>query len=194
MPPRSTPVIVVPTAPATQVPPPEPAPETTRKRRRLLNKKTAIGLGIVICLITGLMIYRSMNSNSNATSKKPTYQTLLPQGKTIHELGGWKRVSPPEDQPVFAFTDAVDGIPVSVTEQPLPQQFKNNIDSQVADLAKKFNATDKIDANGTPVYIGTSVKGPQSAIFATKKLLILIKSEKKISDTSWTSYVVSLTN
>lgn len=161
----------------------------------MLNKKTVIiGLVVAVCLVAGLLIFRSMNNDSNATSKKPTYQTVLPQGKTIQELGGWKRVSPPEDQPVFAFTDAIDGVPISVTEQPLPQQFKNDIDSQVADLARKFNATHKIDASGTPVYIGTSVKGPQSVIFATKKLLILIKSEKKISDTSWVNYAISLIN
>lgn len=136
---------------------------------------------------------RGFSSNdSNATIKKPEYQTVLPKGKTINELGGWKRVSPPKDTPIFAFTDTIDGIPVSVTEQPLPQSFKTDTDNQVADLAKKFNATDKIDAAGTPVYIGTSVKGPQSVIFASGNLLILIKSEKKVSDMSWATYAQSL--
>lgn len=163
-----------------------------RTRRLLFNKKTIIVLGIISCLVVGIVIRNSNDSNSSAASKKPTYQTVLPKGKTISELGGWNRVSPPKNDPVFAYADTIDGVVISVSQQPLPQSFKNDTDNQVAELAKKFNATDKLNADSLSVYIGTSVKGPQSVIFASDNLLILIKSEKKISDASWTKYAESL--
>jgi hypothetical protein len=156
-------------------------------RRLLINKKAA-ALAVIGCLVIGVLIYNSSTNSSNTDVKKPVYQTVLPKGKTISELGGWKRVSPPKSDPVFAYTDTIDGIPVSVTEQPLPQSFKSDTANQVATLANKFNATDKIDAGNLAVYIGTSAKGPQSVIFAKNNLLVLIKSEKKVSDASWAKY------
>lgn len=159
----------------------------SHRLRQLFRNKKVVALIVVGCLVAGVLL-RNASVNSDTDIKKPTYQTVLPKGKTIDELGGWKRVSPPKNDPVFAYTDAIDGVPISVSEQPLPQSFKNDTDSQVADLAKKFNATDKIEAGSLAVYIGTSAKGPQSVIFAKNNLLVLIKSEKKVSDASWAKY------
>lgn len=163
--------------------------------RRLAATKKSLAIAgavavVVIGLITWLLINAGSNPNSAVTA--PHYQTVLPAGKTIRALGGWKRVSPPEKEPVFAYTDAIAGVAVSVSQQPLPKSFKDATDSQVAELAAKFNATDKIDAGDTKAYIGTSAKGPQSVIFAKKRVLVLIKSAKKISDTAWAQYIASL--
>lgn len=172
----------------------EPAPRKDERQkthshrfRQLLGNKKVIALVVVGCLVAGVLL-RNASVNSDTDVKKPIYQTVLPKGKTIDELGGWKRVSPPKNDPVFAYTDMIDGVPISVSEQPLPQSFKNDTTGQVADLAKKFNATDKVAASSLDVYIGTSAKGPQSVIFAKNNLLVLIKSEKKVSDTSWAKY------
>ena len=79
-----------------------------------------------------------------------------------------------------AFADTIDGVPVSVSQQPLPEVFKKDTDAHLSELAKSYNATDKMNADGTTVYIGTSAKGPQSALFVKNNLLILIKSQSKI--------------
>jgi len=160
---------------------------SSHRFRQLFRNKKFVALVVVGCLVAGVLL-RNASANSDTDVKKPIYQTVLPKGKTIDELGGWKRVSPPKNAPVFAYTDAIDGVPISVSEQPLPQSFKNDTANQVADLAKKFNATDKIDAGSLDIYVGTSAKGPQSVIFAKNNLLVLIKSEKKVSDTSWAKY------
>lgn len=173
----------------------EPAP-VTRKRRFVFGKKTTILTGVVIVVavagFVGLQYRRPGAPEAHAISGEPEYQTVLPDGKRASELGGWKRISPPGKDPVFAYADKIGQIPVSVSEQPLPTAFKDNIDDQMASLAEKFSATDKLDAAGTTVYVGTSVKGPQSALFAKDGLLIMIKSEKKISDAAWKSYAASL--
>jgi hypothetical protein len=166
--------------------------------RQLPFTKKVLIVGVVSLAVVGLSIYRhdtttsSRASDPNAVIENLEYQTVLPSGKSIDGLGGWKRVSPTGSEPVYAYVDNINGIPVSVSQQPLPNSFKNDIDGQVGELAKKFNATTKLDAGGTTVYLGTSAKGPQSVILTKNGLLILIKSQGKIDDSAWTDYAQSL--
>lgn len=160
--------------------------------------RTLVTVGVVVVVVIGYLAIVLMShkpgetSGVNRTLSGPEYQTVVPAGKSVEDLGGWKRVSPPENDPVYAYEDTIDGVGISVSQQPLPETFTGKIDHQVAELAKKFNATDKLDADGTTVYVGTSAKGPQSVILTKNRLLILIKSQKKISDASWVSYIKSL--
>ena len=135
-----------------------------------------------------------MNANKNDTTLKdvPSYSTVLPSNKTIESLGGWSRVSPPNSDPVYAYTDTVDTVSITVSEQPLPVSFKSDVSTKVAEVAKNFNATTKLEAKSTDFYIGTSASGPQSVIFAKNDVLILIKSQKKIDDEKWGVYIDSL--
>jgi hypothetical protein len=172
--------------------------------RKLLSPKriiiaSTIVVAIIGCLIAGSLFNQHTIAKNAANNNAPNkiienleYQTVLPQGKSITKLGGWKRVSPPDSDPVFAYIDAINGIAISVSQQPLPQSFKDDVDNQVAELAKKFAATTKIDADGTTVYLGTSAKGLQSVIFTKNGLLILIKSQNKIDNNAWAQYAASL--
>lgn len=123
---------------------------------------------------------------------KLEYQTVTPEGKSAQQLGGWQRVSPPDGTPVFAYTDEIDDVPISVSQQPLPEKFFESTDSQLDELAKSFNTTNEIAANGVKIYLGTSSRGPQSVIFIKNGLLVLIKSQSKIDDKSWARYAESL--
>lgn len=158
----------------------------------LSRKKVAITITVIALVAVGVVIRTVASNNADTAAKKPTYQTVLPEDKSISQLGGWKRISPPGKDPVFAFADTIDGVPVSVSQQPLPSSFKGDAVSQTAEIAKKFNATDKIEAGGLDVYVGTSIKGPQSVIFTKDNLLVFIKSEKKIQDASWAAYAQAL--
>lgn len=170
----------------------------TAARRFLVTKKFVIIIVIIGLAVIGLSIHHhnaltsSRASNPNSVIENLEYQTVLPSGKSIDSLGGWKRVSPSGSEPVYAYVDSIDGIPVSVSQQPLPASFKADIDGQVAELAKKFNATTKLDAGDTKVYLGTSAKGPQSVILTKNGLLILIKSQEKVTDGAWITYAKSL--
>lgn len=165
------------------------------------NKK-ALGLACIVAILSfGYFIvwpplhdYATNRSgkNSSLTAKSPDYSTVLPRDRSISDLGGWKRISPANSNPVFAYTDKVDNIAISVSQQPLPETFKTDTSGRIAELAKQFSATDKLDANGTDVYIGTSAKGPQSVIFSKNGLLVLIKSQQKAEDKSWIAYIESL--
>jgi hypothetical protein len=151
----------------------------------------AVIVGIVLIggFIAGVITFQQVsNSREQTITNNPTYQTIIPTSKSI----SWDRISPPGNDPVYAYPDSLDGVAISVSEQPLPQSFKTNTDSQVSQLAKGYNATDTIAVGNDKVYIGTSVKGPQSLIFTKSNLLILIKSQQKIADASWKTYIASL--
>lgn len=166
-------------------------------------KQTTIALSVALVLGVGYLIINQ--AQSSRTAKKQTtvsengqivdtvdQKTILPTGKPINELGGWKQFTSPDGETFYSFSDTVDNIAINISQQTLPESFKKNTNAQIADMAARFGATTKLNADGTPVYIGTSAKGPQHVIFTKDKLLIMIKSEKKINDTAWVSYIQSL--
>jgi hypothetical protein len=171
------------------------------RRFKFKKKIIIISSGILIAIVAGVVILsinqRNLTNganrgNTNEIVQDLEYQTILPDGKSISELGGWKRVSPDKAAPVYAYADTIDGKSINVSEQPLPDSFIGDTDEQVADLAKKFNATTKIQAGDIKVYVGSSSRGPQSVIFTKNSLLILIKSQEKIDDAAWIRYIRSL--
>ena len=122
----------------------------------------------------------------------PNYTTILPEGKTINELGGWKRVSPTGDDPVYSFADKIGTIAVSVSEQPLPKNLQTNTPEAIAQLAQSSNAAyGKFSIGVTEVYIGASVNGQESLIFTKSNLLILITSDQIIDNSKWLAYISS---
>jgi len=135
---------------------------------------------------------QSSTKVSDIGQANPKFSTILPAGKTISSLGGWTLISPSDTAPVYTYTDQVTGIGVNVSEQELPDNFKEDTDQKIENLALSFNASQKISVNELVVYIGTSTNGPQSIIFCKNDLLILIKSDAAISNDQWVSYINSL--
>ena len=188
---RAKPAPVAPPQPKPLPITPAAKPRTSSLARiRPLTKRILIIAGIIIILVVGGLLIRLFFTHSAMLS--PKYQTISPGGIPIEQLGGWKRVSPPEKDPVFAYSDMIDGVNISVSQQPLPVSFEADPAGKTAELAKSYSATNKIEADKITIYIGTSVKGPQSVIFTKTDLLVLIKSEKKLSDASWKRYIESL--
>lgn len=122
----------------------------------------------------------------------PDYETLLPEGKTIESYGGWTRVSPPNRNPVYAYSDTLNNVPITVSQQPLPDDFKEDSKSQVQQLAAGYAANNELNVPGASAYVGTSAKGPQSVIVLKNRLLILIKASAQIPNSEWEKYIQSL--
>ena len=171
-----------------------------RSKKHLLTKKNSLIIGAVLVLLIGVIVTVIVLNNKPTATKEnqvaskdtPEFKTILPKGASINQLGGWTRISPPENDPVYAYSDTLNNVAISVSQQPAPSSFKNNLDTEVAEVAKKFNATSQLDTGDVKAYIGTSAKGPQSVIFVKDNLLILIKSVQKIDDSKWISYIKSL--
>ncbi|HMM62334.1 MAG TPA: hypothetical protein PKC86_02120 [Candidatus Saccharibacteria bacterium] len=130
--------------------------------------------------------------DTGADSNQPKYNTITPGGKNIGQLGGWTRVSPINSNPVFAYVDYIDNIPIRVSQQPLPDGFDQDTTAQIDQLAIGYNANEKITVDNISVHIGTNSKGPQSVIFVKNNLLILITSSAKITNDQWANYISSL--
>jgi hypothetical protein len=164
-----------------------------------------LGINFALCLVVIVLLGNThffSGSAPQATGSaseepkiqrgSPTFPTISPAGKAISTLGGWARISPPDRDPVYAYVDKIGGVQVNVSEQPLPASFKGNPDQQLSQLAQNFDATSKVTAGGSTVYIGTSAKGPQSVLLTKSNLLILIKSTSPIDNAAWTTYINSL--
>lgn len=183
-------------------------PDLLRLRPRWLKKKSVLVAAAIAALLglsmVGYTLYGDNSTIGNGSggdlngigdiskSKGPQYQTVLPAGKSIEQLGGWKRVSPPDKEPVFAFADQIGETQITVSQQPLPESFLKDIAGSIKTLAQQFTANEQISVRGKEVYIGTSIKGPQSVIFSTRGLLVLIKSDAKVSNDQWQRYIESI--
>lgn len=135
---------------------------------------------------------QATGTTPSLTKGTPDYSTVLPVDKSIKDLGGWTRVSPPDRNPVFAYVDKIGNETINVSEQPLPEDFKTDTAQQIDLLAQGFKANEKITVGTVTVHIGTSEKGPQSIIFSKNNLLILIKSSIRIDNSQWAEYINSL--
>ena len=174
-------------------------------RRRYIRIAIAAVFVIIVAAITiNILSKNAANSEAPApgttsevteADKKalvPYYATLLPEGKTIESLGGWTRVSPPDRNAVFAYTDMIGNNRIVVSQQPLPVDFKEGTEEQVETLAKGYKATEKITINGSTVHIANSAKGPQTVILTKEKLLFLIRSSLLLSNDEWIGYINTL--
>ena len=187
---------------------PKPSFARLRSTVKRLPRKVYLFGGIILVLLVAtwaaLLVMDKLRKTSSTTytangtavtelnTEQPDYATVLPEGKSIDDLGGWTRVSPSDRNAVFAYVDSIGEVQINVSQQPLPDAFDGDVDNQIAYLAKGYHADVKIDADGTDVYVGTSAKGPQSVIFTKNNLLILIKSSAKISTDDWAAYVSSM--
>lgn len=155
-------------------------------------------LTIAIVMITlgvaglGLGIYQTHSSQAEVANDLPNFSALVPKGKTIDQFGGWQKLSAPNGDVFYVFVDTVGGVSVNVSQQNLPGKFKADLDNKMAEMARAYNANNKLDVDGTKVYIGTSAKGPQSVIFTKNDVLVLMKSWSSISDADWITYIKSL--
>ena len=168
--------------------------------RKLGKKKLAIVAGLAVVLIASAVAWwfftKSETSSvfgtiSEKTAEKPEFKTVQPANDDSKPKQ-LQRVSPPESDPVFAYNDTIENVAIIVSQQPLPKDFKGHVDESVEKVAKDFEATTKLQADDTTIWVGTSAKGPQSVVLTKNNLLILIKSQKKVSDQAWKDYVKAL--
>lgn len=161
-------------------------------RQLRLQKKPALIAGGGLLIIGAISLYVALRPVPQVAM--PTHSTILPPDRTVDQLGGWQRVSPPEEEPVFAYADKLDETTISVSQQPLPESFASNIEASVKKLAEDYSATTTLEAADTTVYIGRSARGPQSVIFTKNGLLVLIKSQNTIPNQAWISYINALSD
>ena len=145
------------------------------------------GLGFL-----GAGIYQVNSAKKDEASNVPNFKPVTPHGKSIDNLGGWQKVTTPNNDVFYAYVDTINGVTVNISQQQLPGKFKADVSNKMLEMARAYNANVKLDVDGIKVYIGTSAKGPQSVLLTKDGVLILMKSWSTIPDSDWTSYIKSL--
>lgn len=165
--------------------------EKARSMRKLPNTRYARIAGSAVAVgVIASTVYLFTRSDGSLVA--PTYDIVLPQRTPVEALGGWHRVSPDNSDPVFAYSDMLEKVAISVSQQPMPESFAGNEKARIKELAESYSASIVVDAGGTEVYIGRSARGPQSVIFGKNGTLVLIKSQDAISQDGWIKYINNL--
>lgn len=173
-------------------------------KHTLITLLVLVSIVCIVCLtvlVTNLISSRSSSSdnheNTESSSSKgilvpgtPKYKILLPANKSIDQLGGgWIRN---DSQNLFVYVDKIGTTKINVSEQPLPENLKDNTVEEVETIAKTYNITERINIGQTAVYIGTFDKGLQRIIFSKSDLLILMTSNDNLTNDEWIQYISSM--
>lgn len=170
----------------------------SRKQRLLAGSVVAI---VVVALI-GFMLFApsSKNGKSNGQTEvladktsavKIDFKPLLPNG-SADQAPTSKTALDGQGRPIFTFTDKIGATDLTITEQPLPESLKPDTDTKLEKMAKDLYLTEVISTANPKAYMGTSIKGPQTVIFAKDGLLVFIQSQAKIDKDQWADYVTRL--
>ena len=98
-------------------------PSSAKIRALARNKWVILSVAAIVAVsISGVTHYFLTREKPAQPAAAPLdkleYQTVVPKDKSIQQLGGWQRVSPPNATPVFAYGDTIDGVKISVSQQP----------------------------------------------------------------------------
>jgi hypothetical protein len=168
--------------------------------KNLPYKKLGIGAGsLMIVVVIGMFALNVRNDNKakntgvkdvlSASDQKPAFKTLSPTGSSGTAPSDMKYNA---QHKIVTFVDSIGGVDINITEQALPDNFKDNTDDKVKKLAEGFSANEVLSTANPTAYLGTSVEGPQSVIFHKNGLLIFIKSKNKIDNHDWAEYITNL--
>ena len=126
------------------------------------------------------------------TNVTPEFPVLTPFGEGVAELGGFAKISPNGAPAVYAYADTIGGVPIKVSQQQLPDSFRSEPTVKLQELASQYNANEQVEVGDAVAYVGTSVKGVQSVVYAKGENLVLIASESIVPNADWVTYIGSL--
>lgn len=162
-------------------------------------KIMSVIIAVILVNVIAVSVVKKNNSSNDVKgavagqdgkSKSPDYKPLLPSGTAANTVSG--NFSYDSEKKVTSFSDKIGEEEVTISQQPLPQDFKDNPDGRVEIFAKNANFNELIQTKSGRAHIGTSIKGPQSVVFHREGLLVFLRSEKKILNTDWVRYIDSL--
>lgn len=170
------------------------------KGTKFSRKQLIIGGAACLVLVSSFGVLRAISGKGKSSevasgvlgeaAKEPEFRTVLPEGDADYTSS--KKIAYDAQKKVASYTDTLNGVPITVSQQPLPDSFKDDPDGQVKKIAENFSANKEIKAGGLVAYLGTSAKGPQSLVLKRGDLLIFIFSQRAIPDDVWGTYILAL--
>ena len=174
----------------------------TLKRPTISSKQkklAALGLAGLLILFIGVRVVPGVISGDKNTevgdvlsdsSQAPTFEPLLPpEGSEALDNRGVK--FDPEKQ-VVSFAGKVGEVFIVVSQQKMPEDFKASPQEGLKKLAGDIFANEPINLSDGTAYVGTSTKGPQTAIMVRNGLLIFVQSQSRVEPDQWEQLLDSL--
>lgn len=155
----------------------------------------ALGLIVVFGAVSLVAISGKSSSTNNQTvlsdtTATPEFKMIFPEGVQTNIDNNY--VSFNSDKNIASYTDKIGAITVTVSQQPLPARFNNNLETELDREAKKAGAIEIIVPSNPITYVGTAANGVQTAVFYKHDLLIYVRAANKVDNLDWTDYVRSL--
>jgi hypothetical protein len=161
------------------------------------QKKVYLPIAMLMFLsFGGLLAYRYFDKPKVTTqvlgqkTVKPDFSVVYPGGDIKNVANGEIRYD--KQRKVANYSDKLNTIDITVSQQPLPDNFKAERDKKIEEFAKANYFNELIQAGELKVYSGLSIKGPQSLVFTKNDLLIFVKASQMIDKTIWIDYINSL--
>lgn len=163
------------------------------------QKKILLRVGIVATVIlvinalalTFIKDKKDPGATQGVTTQatQPEFPVVLPDGSKQGLTN--ENINYDPVKKVASYKDTLQGIDITVSQQPLPEAFKSDPAVQVEKIAKDFSADKALPTKSTKAFVGTSAQGPQSVVTWKKGVLIFIFANREIKDEEWVSYIDS---
>lgn len=126
---------------------------------------------------------------SKPADHDPEFEMLQPQGRTIKK----ENVYYDKEKNFAKYDDEISGAKITVSQQPLPDSFKEDVGKELERVSKNFGATEKLSVdNGSYAYYGQSASGPQTIIYVKNDVLMFIRTQREIDKASILVYLNNL--
>lgn len=167
-----------------------------------------VGYGLVILALFGMSVLAGMLSehksiNLAAFKKAPQGEVKgeattkgsslsVGQSSDVNQAPGVqeKTATLTADNPYFQYLDTIKGIDITVTRQPLPDDFKANPNA-LQKLAGNIGATQTIPGTKQGTAYMLAAPGAQVVVFVYGDKLIFLRSLQHISNDDWKGYIDS---
>ncbi|HSE61277.1 MAG TPA: hypothetical protein VLA88_03200 [Candidatus Saccharimonadales bacterium] len=167
------------------------------KVKHLERKKMALVGGAIVATIVIFGVLPQLNGSKKPSSQvlsgqnaAPSFTVISPNSDIKNTTSG--KVAFDSGRGVASYTDNVDDINITVSQQALPERFKKDPLGELGKFAESIYAKDKMELDSTTAYSGVSIKGPQTTVFIKNDLLVFIMAEKKLSSEALRNYIQSL--
>ena len=181
-------------------------------KRRKISRRTLLTSGsIAVLLLAGVIVFNGLTSSDpkpkQATAESGakggmSFTPLVPKSKADKQVNSQNGFNYDQTRRTLNYQDTWAEAKLTISQQALPEKFKTD-PASFKTLATNFNATEKIDTKKGDAYTteskttettgNSTVSTEQIALLKTDKLLVFIRSDRKMEAAVWEDYINLLT-
>jgi hypothetical protein len=176
-----------------------------RERKRTIGITVGSVVVLLLLIVPPLFLLngndKTANGSSTGTSaggvkqEKPSYDPVRPSNKPKLGTPDGVRAAYDSTRKSYTYSDSIAGNGFTVSEQPLPAQFKDGDDAveRVAPTLNKGVTPVKLKSLTGSAYVSTNAKyNSQTVVTSIRSLLIFIQSSHAFKNSEWEAYLNTL--